>query len=60
MARLGFPAEVIGSIRDSVDCNLFFFGKPVGIPAMYAILGGAVVLLVALYILLNVIRKKER
>ena len=60
MARLGFPAEVIESIRDSVDCNLFFFGKPVGIPAMYAILGGAVVLLVALYILLNVIRKKER
>lgn len=60
MARLGFPAEVVESIRDSVDCNLFFFGKPVGIPAMYAILGGAVVLLVALYILLNVIRKKER
>lgn len=60
MARLGFPAEVIGSIRDSVDCNLFFFGKPVGIPVMYAVLGGAVVLLVALYILLNVIRKKER
>ena len=60
MARLGFPAEVVESIRDSVDCNLFFFGKPVGIPAMYAILGGAVMLLVALYILLNVIRKKER
>ena len=60
MARLGFPAEVVESIRDSVDCNLFFFGKPVGIPAMYAILGSAVVLLVALYILLNVIRKKER
>ncbi len=60
MARVGFPTEVIEGIKDSIDCNLYFFGEQVSIPVMYAVLGGAVVLFVALYILLNVIRKRER
>lgn len=60
MARVGFPTEVIEGIKDSIDCNLYFFGEQVSIPVMYAVLGGAVVLFVALYILLNVIHKRER
>lgn len=59
MAAVGFPAEVVEGIKRSIDCNLTFFDKQVGIPAMYAVLGGAVVLFVALYIILNVLRKKE-
>ena len=34
MEHLGFPAEVISAIRDSVDCNLYFFGDKVGITTM--------------------------
>ena len=53
MERIGFPPEVIDGIRGSIDCNLRFFDHPVSIGAMYAILAGAVVLCVALYVLLN-------
>ena len=60
MANVGFPAQVVEAIKDSVDCNLYFSGDKVSIEAMYAVLGGAVVLFVALYILLNVIRKRDR
>ena len=46
-------------IRDSVDCNLYFFGTAVGIPTMYAILIGAIAVLVGLYVVLNVTVKKR-
>lgn len=56
MEAQGFPAEAVETIRDAVDCNLYFFGDRVESGAMYAILGGAVVVLIAVYVLLNVLR----
>lgn len=53
MARVGFPAEVVDGIRDGIDCNLYFFGNQVSNAAMYLILAGSVVVLTAVYILLN-------
>ena len=53
----GFPDEALEGIRDSIDCNLSFFGTQVTIPAMYLILTGATLLLVGLYILLNALRR---
>ena len=58
MEHHGLPAEVIEAIKDSLDCNLYFFGEQVALPTMYLILGGAVILLIAIYILMNSIRKK--
>ena len=58
MADAGFPAEVIESIRDSVDCNLYFFDNQVELGTMYAILGGVVVLLIGLYVLLTRLVKR--
>ena len=61
MGNQGFPAEIVEAIRDSVDCNLYFFGDKVETGAMYLVLGGAVILLVALYVLLNLLRgRKEK
>ncbi|MDD5907020.1 MAG: ABC transporter permease [Clostridia bacterium] len=61
MGNQGFPAEIVEAIRDSVDCNLYFFGDKVETGAMYLALGGAVILLVALYVLLNLLRgRKEK
>lgn len=54
----GVPDTVVESIRDALDCNLYFFGTPVAPAAMYGILGGAVALLVMLYILLHAVRRK--
>ena len=56
----GFPAEVIEGIRDSIDCNLYFFGNQVTLSAMYWILGGAVVLLIGVYVLLNILMRRGR
>ena len=51
MTACGFPSEVVEAIRDSVDCNLYFFGNKVSIGAMYAVLAGATALLLGVYIL---------
>lgn len=59
MSGLGFPGEVIEAIRDSIDCNLYFFGSKVGTGAMYAVLCGAIVLFVGLYILMNVLSGRK-
>ena len=59
MARVGFPAEVIEAIRNSIDCNLYFFGRSVSIGGMYAVLVGATLLLVGLYVLLNAVRRER-
>ncbi|MDD3260346.1 MAG: ABC transporter permease [Oscillospiraceae bacterium] len=60
MAAQGFPAEVVKKIRDSVDCNLYFFGDKVEIGTMYVILGGAVLLLIGLYVLYNCLKAKAK
>ena len=54
MSDKGFPAEVVDAIRDSVDCNIYFFDKKVGEAEMYMILCGSVVLLICLCVALNI------
>ena len=58
MEAQGLPGEVTDSLRDLLDCRLYFFGSQVPFPVMYLVLGGAVALLVLVYILLNRFRKK--
>ncbi len=54
------PAEVIESIKDSIDCNIYFFGDKTPIFAMYLALGGITLLLVGAYVLLNLLKKKDK
>lgn len=56
----GFPPDVIKGIRDSIDCNLYFFNHTVTVPVMYAVLIGATLGLVALYVLLNTAKRTAR
>lgn len=60
MKAQGFPAEVVEAIRDSVDCNLYFFGNRVSLSAMYLILCGSVAVLIAAYVLINVLHGKRK
>ena len=55
----GIPASVIESIKDGIDCNLYFFGHSVSIGWMYAIVIATVSILMAVYILLNMIKIKS-
>ena len=56
----GLPAEVVTTLKDSIDANLYFFDKNVSELSMYLVLSGSVVLLVAAYILMNAMKKKEK
>ena len=58
IGRQGVPAEQISSLRDSLDCNLFFFGTRVEPSVKYAVLVGSVLLLLAVYILQNKLKKR--
>jgi len=59
MQNQGIPEEIIESIKDSIDCNLYFFETQVSISAMYVILGITVVVLIGIYILLNAFKKNN-
>lgn len=62
MSASGLPDEAVEAIRDSIDCNLYFFGTKVNITAMYAVLVGTVAVLIAVYIMMNACqaRRKEK
>lgn len=60
MRDLGFPVEVVEAIRDSVDCNLYFFGEKVTQGSMYLVLAAAIAVAVGLYILINLLPGKKR
>ena len=55
----GVPEAMVTELRDMVDCNLYFFEKSVPAGAMYAVLGGAVVILIGVYVLLNARKIKK-
>lgn len=60
IAKENFPPEVVEAIKDSVDCNLYFFNKKVSVGAMYAVLIGAIILLIGGYILINYLRSNKK
>lgn len=60
MSDIGFPNEVIESIKDSIDCNLYFSGDKAELSTMYLILCVSIVVLMGIYILLNVLKKGKR
>lgn len=59
MQNSGVPAEVIEGIKDSLDCNLSFFGNSVSIGGMYAVLIITIVVVLAVYVLLNIFAAKR-
>ena len=57
MGDEGFPDEVVEAIKDSIDCNVYFFDEKVEIGVMYAILCVTVVALIGIYVLINGLKK---
>lgn len=49
----GIPKMILTSMKDVFDCNLYFFDKKVEMTTMYLILCITIILLLAIYILLN-------
>lgn len=59
MLNQGFPKETVEAIKDSIDCNLYFFGNKVEMSSMYLILALTSAALIAVYILMNVRKGKK-
>ena len=59
LEAIGVPADVINSLRDAIDCNLYFFDTRVSIGAMYAVIGITIALLIGAYIILNAVKIKK-
>lgn len=55
MEDVGISTEVIELIKDAIDCNFYFFEDKVEFINMYLVLGVSIIVLVAIYILMNVI-----
>ena len=60
MGSKGFPDEVVDAIKDSVDCNLYFFGEKVAISTMYTVLITSILLLIGLYVIINILVEKAK
>lgn len=59
MKNTGFPNEVLSAIKDSVDCNLYFFDNKVSLGVMYAVLIGSTLLLILLYVLISALTVRK-
>lgn len=59
MEAVGIPAEVVEGVKDSIDCNIYFFEHSVDVPVMYAVLCASIAVLVLAYVLINVLVKKR-
>lgn len=54
------PDEVIEAIKDSIDCNIYFFDNKVSNLGMYLVLIITIVVLIAAYILINILKAKRK
>ena len=57
MQNQGVSVNVIEKLKDSLDCNLYFFGNQVSLSTMYLILIVTIIVLIGIYILLNKFKK---
>lgn len=60
MGNQGFLDEIVEAIRDSVDCNLYFFGDKVVLSNMYVILISTIVIAIVIYVAMNVLLAGKR
>ena len=47
------PAQAVKGLKDSIDCNIYFFGSKVEVGTMYLIISLSIVLLISVYVLIN-------
>ncbi len=56
----GVSSIFLEMMRDAVDCNLYFFNHKVTVGTMYLILIGTVIILIAAYVIVNVVKDRKR
>ena len=60
MSKKGFPDMAVEAVKDMADCNMYVFGHGIEQWFSYAVMIGAVVLLVGAYVLINVLSARQK
>lgn len=60
MSNNYYSSELIKGFRDTVDCNVYFFGNKVEILPMYLYILLIDIILVGIYVLLNFLNNKNK
>lgn len=60
LSALGAPEESIALTKDAVDCNLYLFDQKIELWQNYAVLCGAIILILLCYFLLNFRKRAGR
>ena len=60
MSNNYYPSELINGFKDTVDCNVYFFGNKVEILPIYWYILLIDITLVGIYILLNFLNNKNK
>ncbi len=58
--NVGIPSQVTDIVKDTIDCNVYFFDNLVKEWQMFLILGIFAIGLVGVYVLMNIISKKRK
>ena len=58
LEAIGVPDSVAHSLKDAVDCNLYFFDTQVSTGAMYAVLCISTAVLLGIYVLMNKLKNR--
>lgn len=59
MKSQGFPKQVVEAIRDSVDCNLYFYDTRVETETMHLILCASILVLIGIYVTMNIVASRK-
>jgi len=59
LSEVGFSEEVVGMIKDSIDCNIYLFGQKVAMPVMYIVFFIGVIVSIGGCVAISIYRKKK-
>lgn len=59
MKAMAYPEEMVEGLMDGIDINLYFFGDKVEVSTMYIVVGGTVAVLMAAYLIINLVASKK-
>lgn len=60
MIEEGLPAEMVNGMKQGFDFDLTFFGNSVPIGAMYGVILGSTALFIGIFVLISVLKKKDK
>lgn len=59
LEQSGVPHGLVEGIKDSIDCNLYFFGSKVSVGAMYGVVIITIAVVLCAYVLASILLKKR-